>query len=595
MVEAKITNPLLLEAAFGGQRLIRGPQGPQGEKGDKGDTGETGPQGPQGIQGVQGETGPQGEKGDTGRTGERGPQGIQGETGPQGPQGIQGVQGSKGDTGNGIASIARTGTSGLTDTYTVTMTDGTTATFTVTNGAKGDTGDTGPTGPQGEKGDKGDTGAKGDTGDTGATGPQGPQGETGDDGVSPVVTVVSITGGHRVTITDADHPNGQSFDILDGSGAGDMLSSAYDPNGAVAQAGGIPQYVAANQQDVSGKLDKTGGTMTGAIAMSGSRITGLGTPTADADAATKQYADSVAQSVQPRLGTVALSAVWSGAGPYTQTVSVAGATANSKIDLQPGAAQISQLIEDGVTALWIENEIVYADPETETLASLLGESAGWDENGDMDLAIGVGESQVSIGNFNETDTLQDLVTAVNGAAGIPDLALNAETNALTLVPADIAPGTLTLGEFFGTHFTWDNTSQKIVFNSLTAADASLGFFEETNTVQEMLDSLASIKRGAFANLISYNTETGKYSILDGTYLLRVGSQTDVAIATLLAEVNGSAEDGPNSVSVVGSGVDLSFAELFAAREHDIVITAYALGAAPTTAMTVQCTVTEVSA
>ena len=47
---------------------------------------------------------------------------------PQSPQGA---------TGNGIANIAKTGTQGLVDTYTITMTDGTTYTFTVTNGQNG--------------------------------------------------------------------------------------------------------------------------------------------------------------------------------------------------------------------------------------------------------------------------------------------------------------------------------------------------------------------------------------------------------------------------------------------------------------------------
>jgi len=41
----------------------------------------------------------------------------------------------------GIASIAKTGTAGLVDTYTITYADGSTGAFTVTNGAKGDTGD----------------------------------------------------------------------------------------------------------------------------------------------------------------------------------------------------------------------------------------------------------------------------------------------------------------------------------------------------------------------------------------------------------------------------------------------------------------------
>lgn len=45
------------------------------------------------------------------------------------------------DGHGGIQTIAKTGTSGLVDTYTITYADATTSTFTVTNGAKGDTGD----------------------------------------------------------------------------------------------------------------------------------------------------------------------------------------------------------------------------------------------------------------------------------------------------------------------------------------------------------------------------------------------------------------------------------------------------------------------
>lgn len=49
----------------------------------------------------------------------------------------------KGETGNGIAGIAKTGTSALTDTYTITFTNGTTFDFNVENG-KGITSITGP-------------------------------------------------------------------------------------------------------------------------------------------------------------------------------------------------------------------------------------------------------------------------------------------------------------------------------------------------------------------------------------------------------------------------------------------------------------------
>lgn len=66
-----------------------------------------------------------------------------------------------------------------------------------------------------------------------------PIGASGADGISPGITITTITGGHRITITDATHPSGQSFDVMDG----DMQSSIYDPNGDVATAGGIVEYI----------------------------------------------------------------------------------------------------------------------------------------------------------------------------------------------------------------------------------------------------------------------------------------------------------------------------------------------------------------
>ena len=80
--------------------------------------------------------------------------------------------------------------------------------------------------------------AQGPKGDTGATG------AAGADGVSPGVSFTPLPNGSRMTVTDAAHPGGQSVDILNGNGAGDMVSSTYDPQGTVAAAGGIPAYVA---------------------------------------------------------------------------------------------------------------------------------------------------------------------------------------------------------------------------------------------------------------------------------------------------------------------------------------------------------------
>lgn len=53
------------------------------------------------------------------------------------------------------------------------------------------------------------------------------------------------------------------------------------------------------------RLALTGGTMTGAIAMSNNKVTGVGTPTADQDAATKAYVDSVAQGIDAKASCAA--------------------------------------------------------------------------------------------------------------------------------------------------------------------------------------------------------------------------------------------------------------------------------------------------
>lgn len=171
-------------------QILDGEKGDTGEKGEKGDTGSIGPQGPQGPQGIQGPMGPQGKaftisktyssvsemnadfdnmqvgdyvmiassvelednaklyvKGEeewlfvsdfSGAMGIQGEQGIQGIQGIQGEQGIQGIQG---ETGNGIATIQKTSTSGLIDTYTITYTDGNTSTFSITNGKDGEDGE----------------------------------------------------------------------------------------------------------------------------------------------------------------------------------------------------------------------------------------------------------------------------------------------------------------------------------------------------------------------------------------------------------------------------------------------------------------------
>lgn len=85
-----------------------------------------------------------------------------------------------------------------------------------------------------------------------------------------------------------------------------------------------------------GLLDRAGGTMTGDIAMSGNKVTGLGTPSDNADAANKSYVDTALDGVK----TVSVSATltvagWTGSAPYVQSVTITGLTGAKQAMVYP--------------------------------------------------------------------------------------------------------------------------------------------------------------------------------------------------------------------------------------------------------------------
>ncbi len=57
-----------------------------------------------------------------------------------------------------------------------------------------------------------------------------------------------------------------------------------------------------------------------------------------------------------RLTSIHLTDDWEGSGLYTQIVTIEGITPNSKVDIQPDADVFANLLLDGVTALWVQND-----------------------------------------------------------------------------------------------------------------------------------------------------------------------------------------------------------------------------------------------
>lgn len=349
---------------------IKGPTGNAGPQGPKGDTGPAGPQGEAGagfvikgyyfdiaalesavpspetgaaygvgasdpfdiyvwdadhrvwvnngpLQGPKGETGPQGETGQQGETGPQGPKGDTGATGPQGPKGDTGPQGPQGEPGKGLdikgtvdnaLSLPPTAENG--DVWNV----GTMPPYDLYLYNDGTWTDLGPLqGPEGPQGPKGDTGA---------TGPQGPKGDVG--------------------------PKGDPFEYADFTA--EQLAALRGPKGDKGDTG--PQ---GPQGDIGPAGPKGDSGETGPQGPAGPKGDPGETPTAENIAAALGYTPAAI----PKKLTISLSDSWTGdASPYVQSITVSGytITSNSKVDLQPSAEALAQLIDDGVSAMYIAND-----------------------------------------------------------------------------------------------------------------------------------------------------------------------------------------------------------------------------------------------
>ncbi len=113
-------------------------------------------------------------------------------------------------------------------TITVTDADGTTTTADIANGAKGDSGSVGATGAAGA------------------------------DGFSPTVSIGAITGGHKVTITDAQ--GAHEFNVMDGENAASYtMGATMDDTGNVlnVKSGFIESKTGRKPLDLSGHTSTT--------------------------------------------------------------------------------------------------------------------------------------------------------------------------------------------------------------------------------------------------------------------------------------------------------------------------------------------------
>ncbi|PFX14257.1 Pulmonary surfactant-associated protein D [Stylophora pistillata] len=252
-----------------------GPEGPPGPKGQKGDTGSQGPSGSKGDAGPQGPRGPAGSKGDVGPQGPRGPAGSKGDVGPQGPRGPA--------------------------------------------GSKGDVGPQGPRGPAGSKGD------------VGPQGPRGPAGSKGDRHLKGLLDISTLSNANQqyvdnVKKTVSSFRNIDDKQLLDARKRKiiNLPDSFADNDEAVSK-----KYVDRCSTNITNlantKVNKSGDTMTGNLAMGSNKVTSNHTASEDNDLVNRKFVEArFAQSLAASTLSNDLTYIMSSNGEFSDEDDITG-------------------------------------------------------------------------------------------------------------------------------------------------------------------------------------------------------------------------------------------------------------------------------
>lgn len=283
--------------------------------------------------------GPRGQRGPQGEPGERGEPGEPGQPGPQGEPGVPGRDGQDGQSAT--IEVASTTTLPAGSSATVSNVGTASAARLAFGIPKGDTGAAGADGQDGFSPIASVTQTQSGatisiTDEQGTTTASVTNGTNGQDGEAATITVgqvetlqpnqqayVTNVGTSEAAIFNIGIPKGDKGDS--GSGSGDMTASVYDPNGTVAAAGGIPDYVAGELptvNDATLTIQKNGTTVNTFTANASSNVTANITVPTDTSDLTNG-AGYITSSALPTVNDATLTITQNGvtAGTFTANAS----------------------------------------------------------------------------------------------------------------------------------------------------------------------------------------------------------------------------------------------------------------------------------
>jgi hypothetical protein len=251
------------------------------------------------------------------------------------------------------------------------------------------------------------------------------------DGVNATTAEINILAGAIISTEELNRVDGARSNIQDQIDTKQAIVADVSDT----EIGYLNGVTSAIQTQLNDKLPKAGGTMTGAIAMGTSKITGLGTPTADADASTKLYVDTAATSATNSSNTTTTNKIGDATVDGTSGNTISARINTAKLDAYDYADEAVGTLGNTVTSEYVPLSIVGQADGIATLDANeyiplvnLGPSVSiLDANGDVPLA-----------NLNSTVVITtDAQTLTNKTLTLPkineDVALTATATELNYV------------------------------------------------------------------------------------------------------------------------------------------------------------------
>jgi len=350
--------------------------------------------------------------------------------------------------------------------------------------------------------------------------------------------------------------------------------------------GYLDGVTSAIQTQLDAKLPKAGGTMSGAIAMGTNKITGLGTPTSDADAATKKYVDDT------------VSAVVDGAPDLLNTLNELAAAINDDANYASTLTTALGNKQDKVSGV-SDTEISYLDGVTSGIQSQL--------NSKLDSATaattyaplnaptftgtvsGITKSMVGLGNVDNTSDANKPVSTATQTA----LDLKANLAGPTFTGNVTLPSTTSIGNVSATELGYVDGVTSSIQTQLDAKASTTSLTNVTNGTTAFtevnVNSVAKQIAATTGNIATAAATTAyawaKASYRSGEFLVKAKNGNHTEVAKIMVTLDSSdnvyiTEYGMSSTSGVSlqtvsadvSGTDVRIRVTPANNNTEVLIT-----------------------